>query len=100
MVLPIAALPAMGNAADAACAQPSSHERGWASVRDHRPGTTVGEAVMDRSTNMEGRGYQTMIGAASLAIGPLVMTIGDLLHPEETSDISGQAAIIVEQATR
>jgi hypothetical protein len=54
---------------------------------------------MDRSTNMEGRGYQTVIGAASLAVGPLVMTVGDLLHPQETSDISGQATIIVEQAT-
>ena len=55
---------------------------------------------MDRSTNMRGRGYQRVIGAASLAVGPLVMAIGDLLHPQETSDISGQAAIIVEQATR
>ena len=55
---------------------------------------------MDRSTNMEGRGYQTLIGAASLAVGPLVMAVGDLLHPKETSDISGQAAIIVEHATR
>ena len=44
------------------------------------------------------RGYQTMIGAASLAVGPLVMAVGDLLHPKETSDISGQAAIIVEHA--
>jgi hypothetical protein len=55
---------------------------------------------MDRSTNLEGRGYQTVIGAASLAIGPLVMAVGDLLHPQETSDITGQAAIIVEHATR
>jgi hypothetical protein len=55
---------------------------------------------MNRSTNLEGRGYQTVIGAASLAIGPLVMAVGDLLHPQETSDITGQAAIIVEHATR
>jgi hypothetical protein len=55
---------------------------------------------MDRSTNMERRGYQTMIGAASLAVGPLVMAVGDLLHPQETADISGQAAIIVDHATR
>lgn len=48
----------------------------------------------------QGRGYQTLIGAASLAVGPLVMAVGDLLHPKETSDIGGQAAIIVEQATR
>src|SRR5262245_54267071 len=68
---------------------------GRASVQDHHR-----EAVMDRSTNMKGRGYQTMIGAASLAVGPLVMTVGDLLHPQETSDISAQAAIVVEHATR
>jgi hypothetical protein len=52
------------------------------------------------TTIAQGRGYQTLIGAASLAVGPLVMAVGDLLHPKETSDISGQAAIIVEQATR
>ncbi|HZD37079.1 MAG TPA: hypothetical protein VE664_00395 [Actinomycetes bacterium] len=45
-------------------------------------------------------GYQTLIGAASLAIGPLVMAVGDLLHPKETADIGGQAAIVAEQATR
>ncbi len=55
---------------------------------------------MDRSTNTEGRSYQILIGAASLAVGPLVMAVGELLHPKETSNISGQAAIIVEQATR
>jgi hypothetical protein len=55
---------------------------------------------MDRSTNTEGRGYQTSIGAASLAVGPLVMAVGDLLHPKESSDLGRQAAIIVEQATR
>ena len=55
---------------------------------------------MDRSTNLEGRGYRSLIGAASLAVGPLVMAVGDLLHPQETSDVSGQAAIIAEHATR
>src|SRR4029450_3174595 len=55
---------------------------------------------MDRSTNMKGRDYQTMIGAASLAVGPLVMTIGDLLHPKETPDVHGQGAGTVEQAER
>jgi len=48
----------------------------------------------------QGRSYQTLIGAASLAVGPLVMAVGDLLHPKETADIGAQAAIIVEQATR
>jgi hypothetical protein len=52
------------------------------------------------TTTAQGRGYQTLIGAASLAVGPLVMTVGDLLHPKETADIGGQAAIVVEQATR
>jgi hypothetical protein len=42
----------------------------------------------------QGRGYQTLMGAASLAVGPLVMAVGDLLHPKETADISGQAAIV------
>jgi hypothetical protein len=48
----------------------------------------------------QGRGYQSLIGAASLAVGPLVMAIGDLLHPKETADVSSQAAIIAAQATR
>ena len=48
----------------------------------------------------QGAGYQTLIGAASLAVGPLVMAVGDLLHPEETWDMGGQAEIVAEQATR
>jgi len=48
----------------------------------------------------QGRGYQTVIGAASLAVGPLVMAVGDLLHPKESPDLGRQAAIIAEQATR
>jgi len=52
------------------------------------------------TTIAQGRGYQTLIGAASLAVGPLVMAVGDLLHPKETADIGGQAAIVVQQATR
>jgi hypothetical protein len=45
-------------------------------------------------------GHENQIGAASLAVGPMVMAIGDLLHPKETADISAQAAIVVEHATR
>jgi hypothetical protein len=41
-----------------------------------------------------------VIGAASLAVGPLVMAAGDLLHPKESSDLGRQAAIIAAQATR
>jgi hypothetical protein len=47
-----------------------------------------------------GAGYQTKIGAASLAVGPLVMAVGDLLHPKESADLGRQAAIIAEQPTR
>jgi hypothetical protein len=45
-------------------------------------------------------GYQTLVGAASLAVGPLIMAVGDLLHPEETWDTSGQAVIVADQPTR
>jgi hypothetical protein len=55
---------------------------------------------MGRSTTTEGPGSQTVIGAASLAVGPLVMAVGDLLHPKDTPDIGGKAAIIVAQPTR
>jgi hypothetical protein len=57
-------------------------------------------ATSRAATIAQGRGYQTLIGATSLAVGPLVMAVGDLLHPRETADISGQAAIVAEQATR
>ncbi len=55
---------------------------------------------MDRSSTTERRGYQITIGAASLAVGPLIMAVGDLLHPKESSDLGRQAVIIAEQATR
>jgi hypothetical protein len=48
----------------------------------------------------QGRGHQTVIGAASLAVGPLVMAVGDLLHPKESWDLGRQASIIAEQPTR
>src|SRR5512133_2049044 len=44
-------------------------------------------------------GYRTL-GVVSLAVGPLIMAVGDLLHPKETSDIGQQAAIVAAQATR
>ena len=44
-------------------------------------------------------GYRTL-GVVSLAVGPLVMAVGDLLHPKESSDLGQQAAIIAEQASR
>lgn len=57
-------------------------------------------AARTAAATTQGRGYQALIGAASLAVGPLAMAIGDLMHPQETWDVSGQAAIVAEQATR
>ena len=41
----------------------------------------------------------TLVAAASLFTGPLLMSIGDLLHPEERMDPSEQIAILVPQAS-
>ena len=46
------------------------------------------------------RDYRTRIAAASLIMGPLLMTIGDLLHPEERMAPSEQIAILVDHASR
>jgi hypothetical protein len=40
------------------------------------------------------------VAAASLVLGPLLMSVGDLLHPEERLDTTDQARIIVEHAGR
>jgi len=40
------------------------------------------------------------IATASLAIGPLIMVVGDLLHPPESADVARQAEIIVDQPDR
>jgi hypothetical protein len=45
------------------------------------------------------RDYRTLIAAASLIVGPLLMTIGDLLHPEERMDTAEQIAILVNHAS-
>ncbi len=44
--------------------------------------------------------YRTLIAAASLIVGPLLMTIGDLFHPEERMDTAEQIAILVNHASR
>ena len=44
------------------------------------------------------RDYRTLIAAASLTVGPLLMTIGDLLHPEERMAPAEQIAILVDHA--
>jgi hypothetical protein len=53
----------------------------------------VGTAIAQRG------GYRTL-GVISLAVGPLIMAVGDLLHPKESSDLGRQAEVIVEQASR
>jgi hypothetical protein len=44
--------------------------------------------------------FRTLVAAASLFTGPLLMSIGDLLHPEERMDPSEQIAILIPQASR
>jgi hypothetical protein len=44
--------------------------------------------------------YQMMINVTSLVLGPLVMSLGDLIHPKESLDTTDQAVIIVEHASR
>ena len=46
------------------------------------------------------RDYRTLIAAASLIVGPLLMTIGDLFHPEERMNPAEQIAILVDHASR
>ena len=46
------------------------------------------------------RDYRTLIAATSLIVGPLLMTIGDLFHPEEKMDTAEQIAILVDHASR
>ena len=44
--------------------------------------------------------HRTVIAAASLIAGPLLMAIGDLLHPEERMAPAEQIAILVNHASR
>ena len=46
------------------------------------------------------RDYRTLIAAASLIAGPLLMAIGDLLHPAERMAPPEQIAILVNHASR
>jgi hypothetical protein len=46
------------------------------------------------------RDYRTLIAAASLIAGPLLMAIGDLLHPAESMVPSEQIAILVDHASQ
>jgi hypothetical protein len=44
--------------------------------------------------------YRTAIGAASLIVGPSLMSAGDLLHPKESWDMAVQIAIVGDAPTR
>jgi hypothetical protein len=46
------------------------------------------------------RDYRTLIAAASLVVGPLLMAIGDLMHPQERMAPAEQIAILVDHASR
>lgn len=44
--------------------------------------------------------YQTLIGAASLVVGPALMSAGDLFHPPESNEAAAQVAIIAQSGSR
>jgi hypothetical protein len=44
--------------------------------------------------------YQTVIGAASLIVAPMLMSVGDLFHPHESWDPTAQVTMIAEAASR
>jgi hypothetical protein len=46
------------------------------------------------------RGYRTVIAAASLVVGPALMSVGDLIHPAESLDTAAQIAIVMPAAAR
>jgi hypothetical protein len=45
------------------------------------------------------RDSRTLIAAASLTVGPLLMAVGDLFHPAESMDSAEQIAIIMDHAS-
>ena len=42
---------------------------------------------------------KTALAAVSLVLGPLLMSVGDLMHPQESMDPAVQAAVIIEHAS-
>ena len=42
---------------------------------------------------------RTVVAAVSIVVGPLLMSVGDLIHPQESWDTTVQAAVIVEHAS-
>jgi len=51
-------------------------------------------------TSVPTRDYRTLIAVASLIVGPLVMSVGDLIHPAESMDTAEQIAILADHASR
>jgi hypothetical protein len=50
--------------------------------------------------NATPRRLHTVIGAASLIVGPTLMSVGDLLHPPESWDPVAQTTIVAASASR
>ena len=50
--------------------------------------------------NATPRRYHSLVGAASLVVGPTLMSVGDLLHPAESWDPVAQSAIVAAAASR
>jgi hypothetical protein len=44
--------------------------------------------------------YRTVLGAASLVLGPGLMSLGDVMHPAEDLDAAAQVAIVAQSAGR
>ena len=42
---------------------------------------------------------RTAVAAVSIVLGPLLMSVGDLIHPRESMDPATQAAVIIEHAS-
>src|SRR5688500_9049846 len=55
---------------------------------------------VDMSTPPASRRPGIVLAAASLVTGPLLMSIGDLLHPDERMAPAEQVAILVDHASR
>jgi hypothetical protein len=56
----------------------------------------AGEIIVDTALPQ----YRRVIGAASLVVGPALMSVGDLFHPAESWDAAAQVAIVAEATTR
>lgn len=49
---------------------------------------------------MAARSYRIRVGATSLVAGPLLMSIGDLIHPGEDLESANQVAILFDEPSR